>query len=211
MLQLAARCRAAVPLAASDPIQASEARAPLAESRGVCAALWTRMGFDVNEAVPLTAPSVPAAQAVEARSMCWVARFGSEQPTSALGSRPRPRPPGWAAHTGPTRAHCPPSVAAGRWGLEVRLERRNLACCSGGLPRAAGGLPVQLVLRAAALPGPGRIGGGLCPLGMAPGRRRGGRGRRRCVALPVWAGAYLEARPEWEAREYRLNNRERWS
>ena len=56
MLQLAARCRAAVRLAASDPIQASEARAPLAESRGVCAALWTRMGFDVSEAVLFNCP-----------------------------------------------------------------------------------------------------------------------------------------------------------
>ncbi len=63
MLQLAARCRAAVRLAASDPIQASEARAPLAESRGVCVALWTRIGFDVSEAVLLTAPSITAAQA----------------------------------------------------------------------------------------------------------------------------------------------------
>jgi hypothetical protein len=70
MLQPAARCRAAVRLAASDAIQASEAKAPLAESRGVCAALRTRMGSDVSEAVPLTAPSIPAAKAVEARSMC---------------------------------------------------------------------------------------------------------------------------------------------
>ena len=47
-------------LAASDLIQASgEAKAPLAESLGVCVALWTRMGFDVSEAV-----SQPYAQAV---------------------------------------------------------------------------------------------------------------------------------------------------
>jgi hypothetical protein len=62
-------------LAASDLIQASEleAKAPLAESLGVCVAMWTRMGFDVSEAVsqpcavtvPLTAPSVPAATGSE--------------------------------------------------------------------------------------------------------------------------------------------------
>ena len=68
MLQPAARCRAAVPLAASDPIQASEARAPLAESCGLCAALWTRIGSDVSdsEAVRLAAPSIPAAGRVRA-------------------------------------------------------------------------------------------------------------------------------------------------
>jgi hypothetical protein len=56
MLQPAARCCAAVPLAASDPIQASEARAPPAESRGVCAALWTSIGVDVSEAMPFDCP-----------------------------------------------------------------------------------------------------------------------------------------------------------
>ena len=92
MLQPAARCRAALRLAASDPIQASEAKAPLAESLGVCAAL-TRIGFDVSEAVsqpcavPLTAPSVPAAPGSEDSVDVRVASFGSEQsrPTSALG------------------------------------------------------------------------------------------------------------------------------
>ena len=49
--------------------------------------------------------------------------------------------------------------------------------------------------RAAALRG-GLAGlGGFCPLGTAPGRRRGGRARRRSVALPVGAGAYVEVRP----------------
>ena len=81
MLQPAARCRAAGPLAASDPIQASEAKAPLAESRGVCSALWTRMGFDVSEAVPLTAPSFPAAQAVETRSMCGLLDLARSSPS----------------------------------------------------------------------------------------------------------------------------------
>jgi hypothetical protein len=122
MLQPAARCRAALRLAASDPIQEREAKAPLAEGLrvGVCAAL-TRMGFDsdVSEAVsqpcavPLTAPSVPAAPGSEVSVDVRVARFCSEQsrPTSALGlGLGLERPPGWAAYTGPTRAHCPPLV-----------------------------------------------------------------------------------------------------
>ena len=56
MLQPAARCCAAVPLAASDPIQASEAKAPLTEPLGVCAALWTRICVDVSEAMPFDCP-----------------------------------------------------------------------------------------------------------------------------------------------------------
>ena len=88
------RCRAAG-CTRSDPSE-SEAKAPPAESRGVCAALGTRMGFDVSEAAPLTAPSIPSAgraraagseDSVDAR----VASVGSEQsrPTSApcLGLR----------------------------------------------------------------------------------------------------------------------------
>ena len=75
------------------PIQASEAKAPLAESRGVCAALWTRIGSDVSEAVRLAAPSIPAAGGARATGShdysvdVRVAGFGSEQPrpTSALG------------------------------------------------------------------------------------------------------------------------------
>ena len=197
MLQPAARHW---PLAASDPIQASEAKAPLAESRGVCMALWTRMGFDVSEAVLFNCPEYYRRTGSRGSVDVRAARFGSEQPTSALGSRPRP--PGWAAHTGPTRAHCPPSVAAGRWGIEVRLERWNVPCCCGGLP----GLPVQLV------PARGRFKlagarpdwGGLCPLGMALGqaaRRAQDGGASRC--WPVWAGAYVEASTEWEACESR--------
>jgi hypothetical protein len=94
MLQPAARCRAAGPLAASDPIQASEAKAPLAESRGVCAALWTSIGFDVSEAVPLTAPSIPAATGREdsmcglfdlARSSRGPRRLSASASTSASG------------------------------------------------------------------------------------------------------------------------------
>ena len=91
MLQPAARCRAAVPLAASDPIQASEAKAPLAESRGVCMALWTRMGFDVSEAVAFNCPEYYRRTGSRGSVDVRAARFGSEQPTSALGSPPRPR------------------------------------------------------------------------------------------------------------------------
>jgi hypothetical protein len=132
MLQPAARCRAAGPLAASDPIQASEAKAPLAESRGACAALWTRIGFDVSEAVPFDcqSPSNPSTGRARATGSedsidVRVASFGSEQsrPTSALGlglGFGLPRPPGWAAYTGQTWAHCHPSDAAGRWGTEIR-------------------------------------------------------------------------------------------
>jgi hypothetical protein len=39
------------------------------------------------------------------------------------------------------------------------------------------------------------IRGRFCLLGMAPGRRRGGRARRRSLALPVGAGAYVEVGP----------------
>ena len=60
--------------------------------RGVCAAQWTRIGFDVSAAVPLTAPSIPSAGRVRATGSedsvdARVASFGSEQsrPTSALG------------------------------------------------------------------------------------------------------------------------------
>ncbi len=91
MLQPAARCRAAVPLAASDPIQASEAKAPLAESRGVCTAAWTSIRFDVSEAVfrfgftdcPEYSRRTGSRESVDVRAT----GFGSEQsrPTSALG------------------------------------------------------------------------------------------------------------------------------
>ena len=205
MLQPATRCRAAVPLAASDPIQASEAKAPLAESRGVCMALWTRMGFDVSEAVPLTAPSIPAAQTVKTRSMCglldWArsSRGPRRLSTSAsgLGSAP-----------GQTWAHCPPFVAAGRWGIEVRLDRRNHACCCGGLP----GLPVQLVPARSRLAGARPDSGGLWPLGMALGqaaRRAQDGGASRCQFGPAPTRLSGRLVRVDEAREYRLNNRER--
>ena len=56
---------AALPCHWLHPIQAT-AKAPLAESRCVCAALWTRIGSDVSEAVRLAAPSIPAAGRVRA-------------------------------------------------------------------------------------------------------------------------------------------------
>ena len=51
---------AALPCCWLHPIRSkrSEAKAPPAESRGVCAAQWTRIGFDVSAAVPFTAPSI---------------------------------------------------------------------------------------------------------------------------------------------------------
>jgi hypothetical protein len=88
MLQPAARCRAALRLAASDPIQASEAKAPLAESRSVCAAPWTSNGLRRKRGRAfLTASSVPAAQAVETRSMCGLLDWARSSPRrlSALG------------------------------------------------------------------------------------------------------------------------------
>jgi hypothetical protein len=182
MLQLAARCRAAVPLAASDPIQASEARAPLAESRGVCAALWTRIGFDVSEAVPLTAPSITAAQADETRSMCGFARFGSAQsrPTSALGL-------GLGLPVGQrTRAKRGPTVL--RW--IPRGDGASRSVSRGGTFLVAGegcpGCPCNWYRRAAR-----PDSGGLCPLGMAPGRRA------RCQFGPAPTS---RLRPGWEAR-----------
>ena len=136
MLQPAARCRAALRLAASDPIQASEAKAPLAESLGVCAAL-TRIGFDVSEAVsqpcavPLTAPSVPAATGSEDSVDVRVASFGSEQsrPTSALclglglGLRVGPRR---RAQHGPTALRWVPRGDGASRSVEPE------PCCCGG-------------------------------------------------------------------------------
>ena len=168
MLQLAARCRAAVRLAASDPIQASEARAPLAESRGVCVALWTRIGVDVSEAVLFNCPEyyrrTGRRDSVDVRA----AGFGSEQsrPTSALGL-------GLGLPVGQrTRAKRGPTVLR-------RLPRGDGASRSvsrGGTLLAAGegclgcpGLPVQLVPERGRVAGARPDSGGLRPLGMAPG------------------------------------------
>ena len=188
------RLHAAAPLAASDPIQASEAKAPLAESRGVCMALWTRMGFDVSEAVLFTCPEYYRRTGSRGSVDVRADRFGSEQSPgprrlSALASGPGSV---HGPNTGPLPSvggrgemgRCPP-----RWNLSLLLGRAARAGGATGAAcrRLAGGfLPDS---------------GALCSLGMAPGRRRGGRARRRSVALPVWAGAYGGGRAEWEARE----------
>ncbi len=86
---------AALPCHWLHPIQAT-AKAPLAESRGVCAALWPRIGSDASEAVRLAAPRIPAAGRARATGSqdsvdVRVAGFGSEQPrptpTLCLGLR----------------------------------------------------------------------------------------------------------------------------
>jgi hypothetical protein len=191
-------------LAASDPIQASEARAPLAEKRGVCAALWTSVGLDVSEAVPLTAPSIPSAGGARATGSedsvdVRVASFCSEQSRRksalclGLGLRVGQR----------RRLQHGPTVLR-------RLPRGDGASRSvsrGGTLLAAGegrrGCPCNWCRRAAALPGPGRIRGGF---GRWAWRPAGGeaRQRRRSVALPVWVGdlylLLLGGSTEWEAR-----------
>ena len=122
---------------------------------------------------------------------------------SSRGPR-RLSPSASASASGLGRVHGPntgplPSVG-GRGEMGHRGPSRwDLACCWGGLP----GLAVPLARRAAAWRGRGLPdSGALCSLGTAPGRRRGGRARRRSVALPVWvwAGAY-GGWAEWEPRE----------
>ena len=143
--------------------------------------------------------------------MCGLLGLDRSSRPAHVGSRPWP--PGRAAYTGQTRAHCPQLATAGRWGIEVRLERRNLACCWGGLP----GLPVQLVPARGRFAGARPDSGGLCPLGMAPGRRRGARktAERRAASLGrrLLRGFDLSGRLEKvdEAREYRLVPQENWS
>jgi hypothetical protein len=77
--------------------------------------------------------------------------------------------------------------------------RRSLSCCWGGLP---GARPR----------GRGRDSGGLCPLGMAPGRRRGARktAERRAASLGrrLLGGSTLSGRLD-EAREYRLGSHQK--
>ena len=119
-----------------------------------------------------------------------------------------------ATDTGQTRAHCPPSVAAGRWGIEVRLERRNVPCCK--LRRAA---RAARAAGAGARPlcrGPAGFGGALPSWAWRSGRRRGVRktAERRAAGqfgpAPTWrlrlSGRLVRVD---EAREYRLNNRGR--
>jgi hypothetical protein len=154
----------------------------------------------------LTAPSIPSAGGARATGSedsvdVRVASFCSEQSRRksalclGLGLRVGQR----------TRAQHGPTVLR-------RLPRGDGASRSvsrGGTLLAAGegrrGCPCNWCRRAAALPGPGRIRGGF---GRWAWRPAGGeaRQRRRSVALPVWAGAYLEARLSGrldEAREYR--------
>jgi hypothetical protein len=198
MLQPASRCRAAVPLAAPDPIQASEAKAPLAESRGVCAALWTRMGFDVNEAVPLTASSVPAAQAVETRLMCGslVLARSSRGPrrlsasasasASGLGSAHGP-------NTGPlSSVGC--RGETGHRGPSREVEPCLLLGRAAGAARATGAGARPLCRGPAGFGGASAAGHGA----RQAARRAKDGGASRC--WPVWAGAYVEASTEWEAR-----------
>ena len=138
----------------------------------------------------------PPPLAVKTRSMCGSLVFArsSRGPRRAsalclclgLGLRVRQRT---RAQHGPTVLRWLPR--GGRASTSVEVEPSLV------LGRAAGAA-LPLVRRAAALRGGRLDSGGLCPLGTAPGRRRGGRARRRSVALPVWAGAYVEAR--WSGR-----------
>ena len=212
---------AALPCHWLHPIQASEAKAPLAESRGVCVALWTRMGSDVSEAVRLTAPSIPAAgraratgsqDAVDVRA----AGFGSEQsrPTSALclglGLRVGPRTR--AVH-GPTARRWLPR--GGRASRSVEAEPSLL------LERAAGAARATGAARGRFAEGPGRIRGGFArwarrPAGGEAGAQDGGALRCRFWAAPPWrleavGGSCTGLRVD-EAREYRLGSLPReWS
>jgi hypothetical protein len=199
MLQPAARGRAALPLAASDPIQASEAKAPLGRIA------WRVHGTVDEDGLRrkrgrafLTAPSITAAQAVEARSMCGL--LGLDR--SSRGPRHgRLSASASASASGLGGAHGPNMGSLPSVGCRGEMGHR-------GPPREAE--PCLL---------PGRAAGAACAAGAArgrfarAGRIRGGfarwawrpaggeaRARRQSVALPVWAGAYFEARPEWEAR-----------
>jgi hypothetical protein len=104
----------------------------MAESRGVCAALWTRIGFDVSEAVPLTAPSIPAATGSRDSVDVRATRFGSEQSrptgTSALGLGLRVGQRTRAQH-GPTALRWLP-----RGDGASRSDEPEPPCCWGGLP-----------------------------------------------------------------------------
>ncbi len=129
---------AALPCHWLHPIQSSEAKAPLSESRGVCAALWTRIGSDVSEAVPLAAPSIPAAGRAHATGIqdsvdVRVAGFGSElsRPTSASASAS-----GLGSVHGPNTGPLPSVGGRGEMGHRGP-SRWNLACCWGGLPGLA--------------------------------------------------------------------------
>jgi hypothetical protein len=161
------------------------------------------MGFDVSEAVPLTAPSIPAAPAehvllaVRTRLMCGFARFGSEQsrPTSALclglgfglrvGQRTR-------AQHGPTVIRRMPR---GGWASRSVEAEPSLL-----LGRAARAARATGAARGRFVEGPGRDSGGLSrwarrPAGGEAGAQDGGASRCQFGQAPTWR---LE---EWEARE----------
>jgi hypothetical protein len=186
---------AALPCHWLHPIQASEAKVPLPESRGVCAALWTRIGFDVSEAVRLAAPSVPAAGRARATGSrdsvdVRVAGFGSEQPrpTPALGLRLR-----LGLRVGQrTRAQHGPTAL--RWW--PRSGRASRSVEAEPSSRAAGegcrGCPCHWCGRGARpLEGPGRIRGDFSrwarrPAGGEAGAQDGGASRCRFVQAPTW-------------------------
>jgi hypothetical protein len=171
------------------------------ESRGLCAAPWTSIGFDVSEAVPLTAPSIAAAQALETRSMCGLLDLArSSRGPRRLSASASASASGLGSAHGPYSGPLSSAVCRGEMGhrgpsreAEPRLLQQ---CCCGGLP----GLPVQLVRRTAALPGPGRIRGGFArwarrPAGGEARAQDGGASRCQFGPAPTWR---LDL--EWEAR-----------
>ena len=150
------RCRA-TGYTRSNPSKRSETKAPLAASRGVCAALWTRIGSDVSEAVRLAAPRIPAAGRARATGSrdsvdVRVAGFGSEQPrpTSALclglrlGLRVGPRT---RAQPGPTALRSWPRRDGASMSAEVDPCLLLGEGCPGwrchwcGVPPLGGGVP----------------------------------------------------------------------
>jgi hypothetical protein len=146
----------------------------------------------------LTAPSIPAAGRVRATGSQdslddagrWILLGAAAAHVGSL-PRPSPRPPGWAAYTGPTRAHCPPLVAAERWGVEVRrggtLPVTGEGSRAGVRPLGGGGVP-------AGFGGDSRTGHGA----RQPARRARKTAERRAASL----GRRLRGGwAEWEARE----------
>ena len=206
MLQPAARCRAALRLAASDPIQASEAKAPLAESRGVCAAPWTSnrlrrkrgRAFDCPECSRRTG----SRDSIDVRA----AGFGSEQSrrTSALrlclGLRVGQR----------TRAKHGPTVL--RWlprgDGESRSVSRGEPCLLLGRAARATGAGARPLCR-----GPAGFGGASAAGHGA--RQAARRARKTAVRRAASLGRrLLRGSTEYvsdEAREYRLASKREWS
>ena len=101
-----------------------------------------------------------------------------------------------ASACGLGRAHGPNTGPLSSVGCRGEMGHRSpsspdLTCCWGGLPGLTRGTGAAARGRFGG-PDSGEAG---FPLEMAPGRRPGGRAGRRSVALPLWAGACLEARP----------------